>query len=909
MNKIFSGINFTISYNTDLANASPQGVGNVEIESIAAFPALTVQSSTQSIETYSDEYTTKLLGEMAVDDYEIVVNYMPDSTTHKFLDSMAESRDEFQVILTYNEDDTSIQFAITNGMIVASAVNGDKDEVVSKSYRFATTDLVTRSASIDVLKPLYQGDYGVGSNGDTVPQYQTDAISGNAFIKVPAAQAGNPVGADMMGVGLVDGISTSAIAVTKTGALGLFVKNGSTAWTRIYTATQMDSRYVPLTRTINGKALSANITLSKSDVGLENVTNDAQLKIASNLGDLNNVATARTNLSVYSKDETDAAYVPLTRTVNGKALSGDITLSKSDVGLSNVTNDAQLKIASNLSDLANVTTARTNLGLGTAAVSNVGTSGAVVPLLSTANTWSGVQTFTGTISGSISGTASNVTGTVAIANGGTGATTAAAARSNLGLGTSSTVNVGTSGAVVPLLSTANTWSGVQTFSNTISGSISGTASNVTGVVSIANGGTGANTTGGARANLGAVNIAGDAMSGVLSVPTSSGLRTADFTNTDSSLSYATISGEAGYAMLWRKDNSGAANQFIGIAGKALIFRQATDSSGGWADRTVYHSGNLPSVAEQGGVPVTSLGNVNLNNINGFNAGNYVQSANVNASTANNYPVPQSGSLVVLQNAANNTASCTQLYYPYSAGDVWMRRLQFSSGTVSAWTTWTRIAWNDANTMRSEIGLGSGDSVSFNGLISSGNITCSSGVIYSRATSQTSNSHFWMHGHTGASRAVLYSNYSGITQLRVDNENTGASGYAFQFSTSGGFSCGSLTQTSDERSKSNLIKVENALDKVKQLNGYTFDVRVTESITTQSAGLIAQDIEKVLPIAVSNGGTGYDAEGNELQDQKSVNYSSLSAIYVEAIKELSIKLDEQQNQIDELTSLVQSLINK
>ncbi len=44
--------------------------------------------------------------------------------------------------------------------------------------------------------------------------------------------------------------------------------------------------------------------------------------------------------------------------------------SKADVGLGNVTNDAQLKAASNLSDLPNAGTARTNLGLGTMATQN-----------------------------------------------------------------------------------------------------------------------------------------------------------------------------------------------------------------------------------------------------------------------------------------------------------------------------------------------------------------------------------------------------------------------------------------------------------------------------------------------------------------------------------------------------------
>lgn len=49
--------------------------------------------------------------------------------------------------------------------------------------------------------------------------------------------------------------------------------------------------------------------------------------------------------------------------------------------------------ASNLSDLASVSTARTNLGLGTAAVVATGTSGATIPLLNSANTWSATQSF------------------------------------------------------------------------------------------------------------------------------------------------------------------------------------------------------------------------------------------------------------------------------------------------------------------------------------------------------------------------------------------------------------------------------------------------------------------------------------------------------------------------------------
>jgi hypothetical protein len=93
----------------------------------------------------------------------------------------------------------------------------------------------------------------------------------------------------------------------------------------------------------------------------------------------------------------------------------------------------------------------------------------------------GVKTFTETIQGSISGTAANVTGTVAVANGGTGATTAGDARTNLGLGTISTQDAG---AVA------------------ITG---GTIAGITDLA-IADGGTGASTATQARVNLDAVGL-------------------------------------------------------------------------------------------------------------------------------------------------------------------------------------------------------------------------------------------------------------------------------------------------------------------------------------------------------------------------------------------------------------------
>jgi hypothetical protein len=92
-------------------------------------------------------------------------------------------------------------------------------------------------------------------------------------------------------------------------------------------------------------------SVTKTQVGLSAVTNDAQLKIASNLSDLASASTARTNLGL------GGAATLAVGTTTGTVAAGDD---------SRITGAAQK--ASNLSDLANATTARTNLGLGSSAV-------------------------------------------------------------------------------------------------------------------------------------------------------------------------------------------------------------------------------------------------------------------------------------------------------------------------------------------------------------------------------------------------------------------------------------------------------------------------------------------------------------------------------------------------------------
>jgi len=125
----------------------------------------------------------------------------------------------------------------------------------------------------------------------------------------------------------------------------------------------------------------------------------------------------------------------------------------------------------------------------------------------------------------------------------------------------------------------------------------------------------------------------------------------------------------------------------------------------------------------------------------------------------------------------------------------------------------------------------------------------------------------------------YSNWLyGITYMRYGAKIEGDS------STS--ITSGSFIYSSDKSLKTNIIQLNNALEKVKQLEGVSFNWKETGR---KDMGLIAQDVEKVIPEIVHT-----DEEG-----LKSVEYGNLVAILIEAVKEQQEEIDSLQKQIDEL----------
>jgi hypothetical protein len=97
------------------------------------------------------------------------------------------------------------------------------------------------------------------------------------------------------------------------------------------------------------------------------------------------------------------------------------------------------------------------------------------------------------------------------------------------------------------------------------------------------------------------------------------------------------------------------------------------------------------------------------------------------------------------------------------------------------------------------------------------------------------------------------------------------------------STGSISATvfnalSDENRKENIVPIIEALSTVKQIKGVGFNWKDNGR---KSYGVIAQEIEKILP----------DAVGVNAENRKTVNYISLIAFLIQAVKEQQIRIDE------------------
>jgi hypothetical protein len=95
----------------------------------------------------------------------------------------------------------------------------------------------------------------------------------------------------------------------------------------------------------------------------------------------------------------------------------------------------------------------------------------------------------------------------------------------------------------------------------------------------------------------------------------------------------------------------------------------------------------------------------------------------------------------------------------------------------------------------------------------------------------------------------------------------------------------FTSLSDETQKTDITAITDAIETVKQLNGVKY--KWIDNHNQPSIGVIAQDIEKVLPEVVTTNKNGL----------KSVSYGNIVGVLIEAIKEQQVRIEELERKLN------------
>ena len=202
---------------------------------------------------------------------------------------------------------------------------------------------------------------------------------------------------------------------------------------------------------------------------------------------------------------------------------------------------------------------------------------------------------------------------------------------------------------------------------------------------------------------------------------------------------------------------------------------------------------------------------------------------------------------------------------------------------------------------------SGDTGWYWNLNSSSNVsTVVTGAMYFRSNRNTTSDSPPLQAYSNDAGGAIMSFHRGgyyAVNFGLDSDNViriggwSASTNRLQMDMSGNLTmAGNVTAYSDIRLKENIEVITDALNKVKQIRGVTFTRNDAEDKEQRHAGVIAQEVEIVLPEVVAEDNSGV----------KNVAYGNMVGLLIEAIKEQQQIIDSQEDRLARLEALVKGV---
>lgn len=158
---------------------------------------------------------------------------------------------------------------------------------------------------------------------------------------------------------------------------------------------------------------------------------------------------------------------------------------------------------------------------------------------------------------------------------------------------------------------------------------------------------------------------------------------------------------------------------------------------------------------------------------------------------------------------------------------------------------------------------------------------------------------WMGQNTSLQNYFSWG-YGALYNYFADRVTIGNAGYnsSYMLYVAGSAYATGSWASSDKRFKKNITGIEHALDKINGINGVKYEWKKDEFkdrgfADGQHYGVIAQDLEKVIPEAVSTDSEGY----------KAVSYNDLVPILVEAVKELKAENESLRKRLETIETML------